>query len=113
MTSARGQAGGYTLSRPAHQIVIGEVLALLGGRLFEPEFCTEHSGNEKACTNTVDCSIRSLWRAVQLVVDHVLNKTTLKELVSNEREMSAWVIPLIKVAGTETEPDEPSGQPAA
>src|SRR5215472_8505783 len=29
--SARGQAGGYTLSRGADQIVVGEALAALGG----------------------------------------------------------------------------------
>ena len=34
--SVRGKIGGYTLSRPPDQIVVGEVLALLGGRLFEP-----------------------------------------------------------------------------
>lgn len=101
VTSARGQAGGYTLSRPAEKIVIGEVLALLGGRLFDPEFCATHSGIEDECTHTVDCSIRSLWRAVQIVVDHVLNKTTLKELIASEHEMSAWVGPLVNVAASE------------
>lgn len=101
VTSARGQAGGYTLSRPPEKIVIGEVLALLGGRLFDPAFCESHSGVEQLCTHTVDCSIRSLWRAVQIVVDHVLNKTMLKELVANEQEMDAWVGPLIRVAGAE------------
>src|SRR6266699_813817 len=53
--SARGQAGGYTLTRPPGQIAVGEALAILGGRLFESEFCEEHSGVEMLCTNTVDC----------------------------------------------------------
>ncbi len=96
--SARGQIGGYTLARPAHQIVVGEPLALLGGRLYEPAFCTEHAGSEKMCTNTVDCSIRSLWRTVQLVVDQVLAKTTLKDLVSNEQEMTTWVGNLVNIS---------------
>lgn len=100
VTSARGQAGGYTLSRPAEKIVIGEVLALLGGRLFDPEFCATHSGVEDECTHTVDCSIRSLWRAVQIVVDYVLDRTTLRELVASEQEMSTWVGPLVNVAAS-------------
>lgn len=99
VTSARGQAGGYALSRPPQSIAIGEVLALLGGRLFDPAFCDTHSGVETVCTHSVDCSIRSLWRAVQIVVDHVLNKTTLKELVANEQQVKEWVAPLVKVAG--------------
>jgi Rrf2 family iron-sulfur cluster assembly transcriptional regulator len=97
VTSARGQAGGYTLSRPPEKILIGEVLALLGGRLFDPAFCDTHSGVETVCTHTVDCSIRSLWRAVQVVVDRVLNGTTLKELTANEQSVDAWVAPLVRV----------------
>lgn len=100
--SARGQAGGYTLSRPASQMVVGEALALLGGRLFEPDFCNEHAGNEKLCTNTVDCSIRSLWRTVQLVVDQVLARTTLKDLVSNEQDMTTWVGHLVNISENPT-----------
>src|SRR5712692_8769414 len=79
VNSARGQAGGYTLARPAGQIVVGEVLAVLGGRLYDPGFCEEHTGLERLCTHSVDCSIRSLWRTVQLVLDQVLSKTTLQD----------------------------------
>lgn len=109
--SARGQAGGYTLSGPAGQIVVGEALALLGGRLFEPDFCQEHAGIEKLCTNTVDCSIRSLWRTVQLVVDQVLARTTLKDLVSNEQDMSSWVGHLVNISGDRAEPSRLPAQP--
>ena len=101
VTSARGQAGGYTLARPPERIVVGEALAVLGGRFFDPEFCQEHAGIEKMCTNTVDCSIRSLWRTVQLVVDRVLAKTTLKDLVSNEQEMTSWVGNLVNISDAE------------
>jgi Rrf2 family iron-sulfur cluster assembly transcriptional regulator len=98
LTAVRGQAGGYMLARPASQIVVGEALALLGGRLFEPAFCNEHSGMERNCTNTVDCSIRSLWRTVQLVVDQVLARTTLQDLVSDEQQMTTWVENLVHIA---------------
>jgi Rrf2 family protein len=89
--SARGKAGGYTLARPADQIVIGEVIDALGGRLFETDFCSNHSGQMKTCAHTVDCSVRSLWRAVQVVVDQLLSKTTLQDLLRNEQEMNSWV----------------------
>jgi Rrf2 family protein len=104
VTSARGQAGGYTLSRPPERIVVGEALAVLGGRIFEPEFCSEHSGVEKMCTNTVDCSIRSLWRTVQLVVDQVLAQTTLRDLISNEQEMSSWADHLVNISDDRRRP---------
>ncbi|MGH9491709.1 MAG: Rrf2 family transcriptional regulator, partial [Terriglobales bacterium] len=73
--SARGQAGGYSLARPAREINIGEALAVLGGRLFDPSFCGRYAGEELVCTHSVDCSIRSLWRTVQFAVDRVLNQT--------------------------------------
>lgn len=112
--SARGQAGGYTLARPASQIVVGEALALLGGRLFEPRFCADHAGSEPMCTNTVDCSIRSLWRTVQLVVDQVLARTTLKDLLSNEQEMTTWVGNLVHIsAGPAAHPELSRAGPLA
>ena len=95
--SVRGQAGGYELARPPDKIVVGEALAILGGRLYDPAFCEEHSGSEISCTNSVDCSVRSLWRAVQQVVDQVLSKTTLKDLLFNEQEMTSLTGDLVKL----------------
>jgi len=89
--SVRGQAGGYKLARLPDQINIGEVLAWMGGRLFEPSFCTLHSGMAKLCTHSVDCSIRSLWQSVQYVVDQVLDKVTLADLLGGERQVSSWI----------------------
>jgi Rrf2 family transcriptional regulator, iron-sulfur cluster assembly transcription factor len=92
ISSARGKAGGYMLARPAAQIVIGDVIGVLGGRLFESKhFCHEHAGQTQVCTRSVDCSVRSLWHAVQSVVDEVLSKTTLQDLLRTEGEMNTWV----------------------
>ncbi len=90
VTSTRGQSGGYALARPAEQIVIGHVLAELGGRLYEPAFCEGHSGVELSCTHMPDCSIRSVWRRVQQAIDQVLGKLTLKDLLRSEPEMNAF-----------------------
>jgi Rrf2 family protein len=89
--AARGKDGGYTLARPAEEIVIGDVMEALGGRLFENDFCNSHSGQAAICTRSVDCSVRSLWRAVQVAVDHVLSKATLRDLLRNEEEMNSWI----------------------
>jgi Rrf2 family protein len=79
--SVRGQAGGYMLTRPLSAITLAEAMATLGGRLYEPQFCDQHGGSGEVCTHTIDCSIRSLWRSLQQVVDQVLAKTTLEDLV--------------------------------
>src|SRR6516165_1259058 len=52
--AARGKEGGYTLARPAEAIVIGDVMATLGGKLFESDFCDSHSGQAAICTRSVD-----------------------------------------------------------
>jgi Rrf2 family protein len=89
--AARGKDGGYTLARKADEIALSEVVAALGGRLFENGFCDSHAGQVAICTRSVDCSVRSLWRAVQVAVDHVLGKATLRDLMRNEEEMNSWV----------------------
>src|SRR5881396_4026866 len=85
--SVRGQTGGYTLARGADDIPVGEVLAALGGRMFEPGFCDQFSGLKRLCTHSVDCSIRSLWRAVQSAVDSVLAGITLRDMLQRESDM--------------------------
>jgi Rrf2 family protein len=89
--SVRGQAGGYKLARTPDRINIGEVLAWLGGRLFEPSFCSMHAGIAELCTHSVDCSIRSLWQSVQHVVDQMLEKVTLADLLGAGRPQRAWM----------------------
>ncbi|HXU09781.1 MAG TPA: Rrf2 family transcriptional regulator [Blastocatellia bacterium] len=96
VTSARGASGGYTLSRPADQITAGEALYVLGGRLFESDFCEKHSGVESSCTHSIDCSIRSLWHALQTAVDQVLTRTTLKDLLCSEPEMVSLMTDLVR-----------------
>jgi Rrf2 family protein len=89
VASSRGQAGGYTLARPAAQITVGEVLSALGGNLFGPGFCTRHAGLQPECTHDADCSLRSVWSVLQEAVEIVLGKTTLRDLLRSEQEMHA------------------------
>jgi Rrf2 family protein len=102
--AARGQTGGYTLAKPPSEIVIGDVLAELGGRLFDTDFCKHHSGQEYSCTHSSDCSIRSLWTTVQTAVDGVLSRTTLHDLLAPESgvEAASTLFPvLLSAAGTD------------
>ncbi len=89
--AARGQSGGYRLARPADKIFINEVLDILGGKLFDTSFCNDHAGVQNICTNSIDCSIRSLWKTIQSTVDNVLGKITLKDLIGNEREFEFYL----------------------
>jgi Rrf2 family iron-sulfur cluster assembly transcriptional regulator len=90
--SARGQTGGYKLNQPADKILISNVLTALGGKLYESNFCDLHSGIENICTNSIDCSIRSVWKTVQNVLDSVLSKFTLQDLLGKEDEVQALAL---------------------
>ena len=85
INSTPGYKGGYVLAKPAKEIIINDVLKTLGGALFDTSFCGSHAGAVKLCTNSVDCSSRSLWQMVQFIVDQFLNKVTLHELINPEK----------------------------
>jgi Rrf2 family protein len=89
--SSRGQVGGYKLARQSNEIPVGDVLASLGGKLYESNFCDTHSGVENICTHSIDCSIRSLWKTIQTLLDGVLSKITLQDLLGNEQQVKIFV----------------------
>ena len=86
LNSTPGNKGGYVLARPANQIVINDLLKVLGGAIFDTSFCNQHSGGMKLCTNSVDCSVLSLWKMMQLVLDELLQQLTLSDLSNSELE---------------------------
>lgn len=82
--STRGPKGGYVLAQSPETIRINQVLHALGGALFDDSFCHAHTGGLRICTNSVDCSVRSLWRIVQVALDSVLERVTLRDLMGSE-----------------------------
>lgn len=79
--SIRGMEGGYSLARPADEILVGNVLTALGGRLYEPDFCEKYPGVEDMCTHTSSCNIRPLWSKLQSAIDTALSEMTLIDLL--------------------------------
>jgi Rrf2 family protein len=88
LKSTRGQAGGYTLARPADQIAVGDVLAVLGGRIFDSGFCETHAGVASHCLHLRDCSIRPVLRTIQTAIDDVLGQLTVQSLICPERDVT-------------------------
>jgi len=95
--SNRGQVGGYTLTKPADQIFLNKVLEGLGGKMFEMDFCEDHTGLMNICTNSMDCSIRSFWQIIQNSVDQVLQKFTLQDLLGAESEITEPEVKKIRI----------------
>lgn len=82
--SERGRKGGYRLSRPPENVTVLDVLSALGGKMFDRGHCGRFKTVRDACIHTSDCPIRSVWSEIQGMVDRVLARTTLKDLVSPE-----------------------------
>src|SRR4051794_20896103 len=53
INSTPGNKGGYVLAKPAQDIIINQVLKVLGGSLFDSEFCGSHGGLTRLCTHSV------------------------------------------------------------
>jgi Rrf2 family protein len=86
--AVRGKVGGYTLALPPEGIHISEALAVLGGRIYEEDFCDRHSGTQGNCVHSTNCSMRSLWRSVQAAVDGVLGRMTVNDLLHPRQEIA-------------------------
>ncbi|MEO6962208.1 MAG: Rrf2 family transcriptional regulator [Puia sp.] len=96
INSTPGYKGGYILARSAREIRIREVLKVLGGVLFDQDFCGQHTGGLNLCTNSVDCSARSLWKMIQFTVDQLLEKITLHDMANTEKESTRFLRQLLE-----------------
>lgn len=88
VVSARGRTGGYALSRPPREISLAQALAALDGPMFERGDCANYSGLEAVCVRTTDCSVRSLWIAIEKLMHSALAKVTLADLVSTTEDLT-------------------------
>lgn len=98
INSTPGYKGGYVLAKPAIEIIINDVLKALGGPMFTDQFCGIHTGALKLCTNSVDCSARSLWQMIQYTLDQLLDKVTLHDLVNSEKESAKLLYQMLEPA---------------
>ena len=88
INSTPGYKGGYLLAKSANEIKIKYVLQALGGVLYNKDFCGQHTGSVNLCTNSVDCSARSLWQMIQFTVDQLLDKITLSDMANTKKNDS-------------------------
>ena len=80
--STRGPRGGFTLTRAPSLITMRDVLQAMEGST-APVECVD---NAQICERSDNCVTRRLWSAIKLAMDEVLNSTTLKDLVTQEKQ---------------------------
>lgn len=80
--SRRGAQGGYVLARPAEEISVGEVIAVLDGPVkFSQCHNPEH---EEECEKRDICASRRFWSDLEADVNSKLYKTSLQDLKNIE-----------------------------
>jgi len=84
--SARGSQGGYTLSKEASEIPVGEVLRILEGDLN----ITGDDDGVLGLDNTIKVCIDTLvWQEVNEQINKVMDSVTLKDLVEKYKSLNS------------------------
>lgn len=94
--SIRGHKGGYILAKSPKEIKINQVLRAMGGAIYDEKFCGLHTGTLSLCTNSVDCSLRSLWTILQLNVDKLLDQISIHDLMKSEHQVNQNLVNLFQ-----------------
>lgn len=87
--SMRGHKGGYILALSTDEIKVNHVLRAMGGVMYDEKFCGQHAGTLSLCTNSIDCSLRSLWTILQFNMDKLLDQISLKDLMNPEVQVNS------------------------
>ena len=80
LTSTRGKYGGYSLSKPADQVLIGDLVRHIDGPL-APIGCASVTKYQRcSCPDEEHCGLRLLMMDVRTAISNILDRFTLKHL---------------------------------
>jgi Rrf2 family protein len=96
--SKKGKGGGYTLARPASDILVGNVIRVLDGPL-APIQCASRTVYRRCddCADEVHCAVRIVMMQARDAIANVLDNTTLARLrelgdIGADGDQFDWVI---------------------
>ncbi|MDT8319139.1 MAG: Rrf2 family transcriptional regulator [Xanthomonadales bacterium] len=86
VSSKRGVMGGYTLSKPADVITIGDIIRIMDGPL-APIRCASVSAYQPCddCPDEAACAIRDVMKDVRIAISGVLDQRTISDMLSAPR----------------------------
>ena len=77
--SRRGKIGGYLLSRPPQEIILGEVVRFMDGPI-EPISCV--NAKYSNCADIHRCVFQGIWQKVSKATSDIIDHITFEDLVS-------------------------------
>lgn len=83
VSSKRGMMGGYSLSKPAEVITVGDVIRIMDGPL-APIRCASVTAYQPCddCPDENACAIRRVMREVQVAISGVLDHRSIRDMLS-------------------------------
>lgn len=85
----RGKGGGYKLSKPADEIVVGDVLRFMEGSL-APVACLEESG--ATCPRVAACRTLTFWRGLDETIQRYTDSFTIADLMRTDNTGFDYII---------------------
>jgi Rrf2 family protein len=86
--SVRGRNGGFVLAKTAGEISVAAIVRALSTDLFDSEFCERHTGAGETCVHQTSCALRPVWSTVSEIINHTLERITLRDLVGSEQQVT-------------------------
>ena len=83
VTSHRGSAGGYALSRTPDAITLAEVVRAVDGAVFE-EVCGRYEAGTKDCRHQGHCAISPVWTKLGVLVTRYFESVTLASILEQK-----------------------------
>lgn len=84
VTSTRGAQGGYSLAKPANQILVGDILRSLEGDLRIVDCVDCSNGEEQVCHRADGCPTFALWERINNEISDVVDTTTLEDMMNGK-----------------------------
>jgi len=81
LKTVRGARGGYLIDRPPLEIKLSEIFRALEGSP-SPTECVDDSS---VCPKSELCATRELWTQIGDAIRHVLESTTLQDLIDRQK----------------------------
>ncbi len=90
VVSIRGAKGGYRLARPAGQITVAWVVAVLEG----PVALTECSAGGEHCEQAQGCRIQGVWDPINQKIQEALESVTVADLAWPKAPVEEVLVPV-------------------
>lgn len=80
VSAVRGRTGGFSLSRPASEITMFQILTSLGGPFIDPNHCHKYPGHAESCVHIGNCQILNVLGGLAGFLQEILGRTTLEDM---------------------------------